>query len=54
MLNNNQNSKKVYHSITDLIGSVNNPTPIIILSDRINPFPNFTIGVKYVNKIKKV
>ena len=51
---NNQNSKKVYHSITDLIGSVNNPTPIIILSDRINPFPNFTIGVKYVNKIKKV
>ncbi|MCH7612429.1 MAG: PLP-dependent cysteine synthase family protein [Candidatus Marinimicrobia bacterium] len=46
MLDNNQNNKRVYHSLMDLIGNVNNPTPIIILSDRINPFPNFTIGVK--------
>jgi len=46
MIDKHQNTKKVFHSITDLIGSESNPTPVIFVSDRINPFPNYTLGIK--------
>ncbi|NQV29422.1 MAG: PLP-dependent cysteine synthase family protein [Candidatus Marinimicrobia bacterium] len=38
--------KGVYDSITDLIGNINQPTPIVILNKRINPHRDFTLGIK--------
>ncbi|MCF7823261.1 MAG: cysteine synthase family protein [Candidatus Marinimicrobia bacterium] len=39
-------NKRVYTSITDLIGSIENPTPVIVVNERINPNPEFTLGIK--------
>ncbi len=39
-------SKGVYDSITDLIGNIDHPTPIVILNKRINPHGDFTLGIK--------
>jgi len=38
--------KRVYENITDLIGNIDNPTPVIILNEKINPTPDFTLGLK--------
>lgn len=38
--------RRVYDCITDLIGSPDNPTPIVMLNPRMNPYPEFQIGVK--------
>jgi len=43
---NTNKHKKVYNNLTDLIGSINNPTPVVILNNRINLNPNYSIGVK--------
>ncbi len=42
----NDHKKRVYNCVTDLIGSVDNATPMIMLNDRINPAPGFALGVK--------
>ncbi len=39
-------SKRVYESIADLIGNIDNPTPVVMLNERANPHPDFTLGVK--------
>lgn len=39
-------TKRVFDSITDLIGSVENPTPVIVLNNRVNPSSDFTLGIK--------
>ncbi|GEM_PF-3000830 len=38
--------RRVYDCITNLIGSSDNPTPIVMLNRRMNPYPEFQIGVK--------
>ncbi len=39
-------SKRVYESIADMIGNVDDPTPIVMLNDRINPHQDFNLGIK--------
>lgn len=39
-------SRRVYDSLTDLIGSIHNPTPVVMLNEGINPNPDFSLGVK--------
>lgn len=38
--------KRVYESIADLIGNIDNPTPIVMLNERANPHPDFNLGIK--------
>ena len=39
-------SRLVFDSITDLIGNVDNPTPVVMLNKNINPSPEFSLGIK--------
>lgn len=38
--------KRVYNNITELIGSRENPTPVIMINERINTNPGFELGLK--------
>jgi len=38
--------KGVYHSVASLIGSRDNPTPVIMLNDRMVPHAGFELGIK--------
>ena len=38
--------RAVFDSITDLIGNTDNPTPIVMLNQNINPSPDFSLGIK--------
>lgn len=38
--------KGVHHSVASLIGNRENPTPVIMLNDRMCPHPGFELGVK--------
>lgn len=38
--------KRVYESIADMIGNVDDPTPVVMLNDRINPHQDFSLGIK--------
>jgi len=42
------NKKRVYNSIVDLIGNIDNPTPVVMLNERINPHSGFALGLKPV------
>lgn len=38
--------KGVHSSVASLIGSIDNPTPVVMLNDRMVPHPGFELGVK--------
>lgn len=40
------NKLRVYDDITDLIANPENPTPLVRINDRFNPYPDFVIYIK--------